>query len=254
MPDLRPPTSEIQNPTPEIRPPKSDLRPSVIFFDLAQTLVTTAAQSPRRLLASRLALSEKQTKKVGRLIMTYPAIEPSSLTQALKGILIDYDQRRLEEVLEEVWKEQLRCVRVIDGALPVLEALKAKGLKLGLLSNTWHPLYVSLLANHPELAALLDYSVMSYRVGWKKPSREIFQHALTAAAAPAEQCWMIGDSYELDIEPALQAGMHTIWILRRPEEERPLLAQVLRGEKPRPDWSVAQLNEIPACFAQKGAL
>lgn len=243
-PQARLPTSpsEIRNPF------------GVIFFDLAQTLVTTAAQSPRRLVASRLALSEKETRKVGRLIMTNPALDPSSLAQSLNEVLTEYDQPQLEQVLEEVWEDQRRSVRAIDGAIPVLATLKAKGYRLGLLSNTWHPLYSSFLGNCPEMAELLDYSVLSYRLGWKKPSREIFQHALAETNASAEQCWMIGDSYELDIEPALRAGMHTIWVLHSPEKERPLLAQVLRGEKPLPDWAVSHLNEVLVCFSQKGPL
>jgi HAD superfamily hydrolase (TIGR01549 family) len=239
----------------EIRNPKSEIRTAgVLFFDLGQTLVTTAAQSPRRLVASNLALSEKETRMVGQLIMTNPASEPSSLAKALHGILIDHDQDHLERVLTKVWEEQQRCVRPIDGAARVLEALKAKGFRLGLLSNTWHPLYASFLNNCQEIAELMDYSVLSYRLGWKKPSLQIFHRALAEADAPAERCWMIGDSYELDIEPALMAKMHAIWVLHRPEVERPLLAQVLRGEKPRPDWSVAHVHEVLACFSRKGPL
>jgi len=259
--DFHLPTSDIQNQTSNIAPPKSDIRyptsnasPSVVFFDLAQTLVTTTALSPRRLVASRLGLSEKQTRMVGRLIMTHPATEPSSLAQALKKILADVEQWQLERVLEEIWEEQHRCLRVIDRAPSVMATLKSKGFRLGLLSNTWHPLVTTFLERYPEMASLLDHLVLSYRLGWKKPSAEIFRHALTLANAPAEQCWMIGDSYELDIEPALMAGMHAIWVLRHPEKEPTLLAQVLRGDKPPPDSSVVHLGEIMAYFTEKGPL
>lgn len=260
-PDIRNPTSDIAHrtshtryPKPDIRYPISNTSPPVVFFDLAQTLVTTTALSPRRLVASRLGLSEKQTKTVGRLIMTHPATEPSSLAQALKKILADVEQWQLEKVLEEVWEEQHRCLRVIDGAPSVMATLKSKGCRLGLLSNTWHPLYTTFLERYPEMASLLDHIVLSYRLGWKKPSAELFRHALTSANAPAEQCWMIGDSYELDIEPALMAGMHAIWVLRHPEKEPTLLAQVLRGDKPPPDSSVVHLREIMAYFREKGPL
>ncbi len=253
MPDP-PATLPGPHPKPHIRNPQSETRNpfQVIFFDLAQTLVTTGAQSPRRLVASKLALSEKEAKRVGRLMMTDPALDPSSLAQVLKGVLPGYDLSRLEQVLTEVWEDQHRRVQAIDGALSVLATLKAKGFKLGLLSNTWHPLYSSFLGKCPEMAGLLDYAILSYRLGWKKPCREIFQFALAQADAPAEQCWMIGDCYELDIEPALMAGMRTAWVLHSPEKERPMLAQVLRGEKPLPDWTVTHLKEILPCFLQKG--
>jgi HAD superfamily hydrolase (TIGR01509 family) len=226
----------------------------VIFFDMGQTLVTGAAQSPRRLVASRFDLSEKETRKVGRLIMTHPAAEPSSLAQALKEILVDHEQPQLQNGLEEVWAEQFLCVKEIDGATSVLRLLKASGFKLGLLSNTWHPLFAGFRGSCREMAGLVDYFVLSYRLGFKKPSPELFRQALAQTGESAGSCWMVGDSYELDIEPALAVGMHAIWVLRSPEREKTLLAQVLRGEKPRPDWAIAHLEEIPTFFSLKGLL
>lgn len=52
----------------------SNLRLQVIFFDMGQTLVTGTALSARRLLASRLALSEKETRKVGQCIAFYSPV------------------------------------------------------------------------------------------------------------------------------------------------------------------------------------
>jgi HAD superfamily hydrolase (TIGR01509 family) len=230
------------------------LTPRVIFFDMGQTLVTGAGQSPRRMVASRFGLSEKQTRKIGRLIMTHPAAEPSSLAQALKGILVDHEQQHLQKGLEEVWAEQCRCVKEIDGATSALRALKASGFKLGLLSNTWHPLFAGFCGSCREMAELVDYSVLSYRLGCKKPSPDLFKQALAVTGAPAGSCWMVGDSYELDIEPALAVGMHAIWVLRGPEREKTLLAQVLRGDKPHPDWAITHLEEIPIFFSSKGLL
>jgi FMN phosphatase YigB (HAD superfamily) len=98
------------------------------------------------------------------------------------------------------------------------------------------------------MAALVDHFVLSYRLGFKKPSPELFRRALELSGAPPERCWMVGDSYELDIEPAKASGMHTIWVVRAPEKEKTLLARVMRGEKPRPDWSVVHLEEILEFF------
>lgn len=226
----------------------------VIFFDMGQTLVTRAGQSPRRLLASRLGLSEKETRRVGRLIMTHSAIDPSSLAEALKLVLVDHEPQHLRDTLEEIWAEQRRCVREIDGATSVLRNLKAQGFRLGVLSNTWHPLYAGFCENCPEMTQLVDYFVLSYHLGCKKPSPDLFRQATEQAGEPAERCWMVGDSYELDIEPALTYGMRAIWVLRFPEREKDLLAGVLRGHKPHPDWSVVHLEEILELFTRKGPL
>jgi HAD superfamily hydrolase (TIGR01549 family) len=211
---------------------------------MGQTLVTGGLLSPRRLIASRLALSEKETRKIGRLIMTHPATEPSLLARALRGILKDREEVELQRVLEEVWAEQCLCVKEMDDATRVLKTLKTQGFMLGLLSNTWHPLYSGFCMNCPEMAELFDYLVLSFRLGYKKPSVNMFFQALEQAGVAPERCCMVGDSYELDMEPALALGMVAIWVLHNPEKEKMCLAQVMRGERTRPDWSVAHLAEI----------
>ncbi len=226
----------------------------VIFFDMGQTLVTGAVQSPRRILAARLGLSEKETRRAGRLIMTQPAIEPQALARALKTVLVDREQQHLQDVLEGIWEEQRRCVKELDDATSILGILKTRGFQLGLLSNTWHPLFTGFRENCPEMAGLVDYFILSYRLGCKKPSPDLFRQALEQSGEPAERCWMVGDSYELDIEPAMASGMRAVWVVRAPEKEKTLLARVLRGEKPRPDWSVTHLEEILELFSRKGPL
>jgi HAD superfamily hydrolase (TIGR01509 family) len=226
--------------------------PRVIFFDMGQTLIAGGSLSPRRLVGSRLALSERETKKVGRLIMTHPATEPSSLAYALRGILLDREPRGVQTVLEEVWTEQTRGVQELDDATMVLRILKEKGFTLGLLSNTWHPLYLGFCSKCPEMAELFDHFILSFRLGCKKPSLEIYRRALAQTGGNPDQCWMVGDSYELDMEPALAMGMHGIWVLHHPEREKTLLSQVINGQKSRPDWSVNHLAEILDYFARKG--
>jgi hypothetical protein len=42
--------------------------------------------------------------------------------------------------------------------------------------------------------------------------------------------------------------MRTLWVLCRPERERSVLAEILRSEKPGPDWVVQSLDEILPLF------
>jgi FMN phosphatase YigB (HAD superfamily) len=224
------------------------VRPQVIFFDIGQTLVTGAEQSARRLLASRLRLNEKETKVVGRLIMTYHITEPGQLAGALKKMLPDKEPYWLHDVVDTVWSDQITCIREIAGATSLLASLKAMGVKLGLISNIWHPFYQGFCQSYPEMAELFDYAFLSYKVGEKKPSLDLYRKAVQAAGRPASECWMVGDTYELDMEPARKVGMKTLWILCRPERERALLAQALRGEKPAPHWVVEELGEVLPYF------
>jgi FMN phosphatase YigB (HAD superfamily) len=220
----------------------------VVFFDLGQTLVTGAAWSSRRLLATRLQLNEKQTKRVGRMIMTLPQVSPGAVAAALCRVLPDKDPNQVGSVLLDLWQEQTACARTIPGATARLQGLKQMGLKLGVISNTWHPFYQGVRDTCPEIMELMDYQWLSYQVGLKKPRLDLFYYAIEKTGAPAASCWMVGDTYELDMEPAAQAGMRTLWVLNRPEREKALLVEVLRGKKPRPDWTVQDLTEVLAFF------
>jgi FMN phosphatase YigB (HAD superfamily) len=123
------------------------------------------------------------------------------------------------------------------------------GIRLGIISNTWHPFYSGFLRSCPELSVHFDHRILSYREGCKKPSTVLFRRALQEAGESPHSCWMIGDSYELDIEPAMKIGMRTIWLLHHPEKEIPLLAKVLRGEKRSPDQVFEDLEQIRTYFS-----
>jgi HAD superfamily hydrolase (TIGR01549 family) len=224
---------------------------TAIFFDVGQTLVTGMEQSARRILGSRLHLSEKQTRQVGRMIMTHPAEDVKSMAEALAGILPEHDPVHLLSVTEILWQEQTECVREVEGAAQLLESLKTMGFPLGVISNTWHPFYQGFCRNCRDIVDKLDHTVLSYRLGMKKPSVDLFTHAANLADVSTSSCWMIGDSYELDVEPSQKAGMRGIWLLCRPERERSLLAQVIRGDRQGPCWAAENLQDLLPFFQEK---
>jgi HAD superfamily hydrolase (TIGR01549 family) len=224
------------------------VRGRVIFFDIGHTLVTGADRSPRRLLGARLRLSEKDTKRVGQAIMTHPSTEPEGLATVLEEILPQRDRAETALAVKQVWEEQIQCVKEIEGATLLLRSLKAAGYRLGIISNIWHPFYQGFCEACDQLSPLVDYNLLSYRMGCKKPSPDLFNEAVRRTGESASSCWMVGDSYELDIQPASRAGMKTVWVLTRPEKEKPILAQILRGEIPPPDWATDNLPELYSFF------
>lgn len=218
--------------------------PNVVFFDIGHTLISGAAQSPRRLLGASLNLTEKETKRVGKLIMTHPAQTPEQLAEAVGMLLPNHSPDTIRREIETIWEDQIHCVREIPGATETLARLKQAGIRLGVVSNIWHPFYLGFKNNCPNLHALLDFQILSYRQGIKKPAPELYRKALAAAGTAADRCWMVGDSCELDMEPAAKIGMHTLWILCRPERERALLVDLLCALKPGPDLVVESIRQV----------
>jgi HAD superfamily hydrolase (TIGR01549 family) len=224
------------------------MKVQVVFFDIGNTLALTADQSARQMFAARLQLTDKETKTLGRLIMTHPAESPDELLEALVPALPRHAPEQIHAAVSTIWQQQGSCPREIPGAHSLLLGLKQLGLKVGVISNTWYPAYQGFRLNCGHLTDLLDFVFLSYQQRCKKPSLNIFQRAIDAVGCPPEACWMIGDSYELDLETARSLGMQTLWVLRRPERERSLLASILRRERPGPDWAVSELDEVLPLF------
>lgn len=223
-----------------------------IFFDIGDTLATGFEISARRVLAAGLDLSEKEIKRAGRLMMTCPAEAPAHLAGMLAKILPDHRPALIEDVIASLWDAQYGCIRPLPGAADLLEALKTDGFHLGVISNTWHPAFLGFQQACASMLERLDSVTLSYREGCKKPSLAIYRRALESTGADPGKCWMVGDSYELDMEPARLAGMKTVWVLSRPEREKVTLVEIINGERNKPDSVVSGLDELMDFHKREG--
>jgi putative hydrolase of the HAD superfamily len=90
-----------------------------------------------------------------------------------------------------------------EDALPVLEDLRARGLKLGLVSNTSRDID-AFVAHH---GLDVDAAIASGAHGWVKPHRSIFLTLLERLGVEPLRAAMVGDSPQDDIEGARAIGM-----------------------------------------------
>jgi putative hydrolase of the HAD superfamily len=104
----------------------------------------------------------------------------------------------------------------------LLEALRARGLRLGLVSNAFDPGW--LLHRDLEelgLAGRLDFAVFSSETGKRKPHPAIFERALEALDAAPEEAMFVGDRLYEDIRGAGELGMTTVQALWFRADEHP---------------------------------
>lgn len=95
----------------------------------------------------------------------------------------------------------------------LLEELRGKGVRMGLISN-WDSRLEGILEG-TGLTAFLDPVVISSLVGYSKPHRRIFEIALEKLGSTAEEAVHVGDSYRDDIEGAKGVGMPAVLIDRK---------------------------------------
>jgi putative hydrolase of the HAD superfamily len=98
-----------------------------------------------------------------------------------------------------------------DDALPVLEELRAHGLKLGLVSNTGRNL--DEFVAHHRLA--VDAAIGSGAFGRTKPHPTIFRAVLDRLEVDPGDAAMVGDSIEDDVEGARATGIPRAFLLDR---------------------------------------
>jgi putative hydrolase of the HAD superfamily len=90
--------------------------------------------------------------------------------------------------------------------------LHARGIKLGLISNT-HRCLAS-FQSHFELDGLISVALSSSDHGFMKPHPSIFRAALELMQVRAGDAAMVGDSLAHDVLGARQAGMQGILLTR----------------------------------------
>ena len=104
-----------------------------------------------------------------------------------------------------------------DDVPEVLRALAARGIRIGLISNS-HRCLAS-FQSHFELQGLVSAAVSSSQHGYLKPHPSIFQAALQLLGVPAGEAVMVGDSVGQDIAGARRAGMRAVLVRRGAADE-----------------------------------
>jgi putative hydrolase of the HAD superfamily len=111
----------------------------------------------------------------------------------------------LQDATEDYW-------RAFDFTPAVLERLKQKGYRLGIISN-WDPSAKSILTRQ-GLADYFDQIIISSEVGFEKPDERIFHLALQRAGVSASECLYVGDNYYDDALGSMKVGMPSVIINR----------------------------------------
>jgi putative hydrolase of the HAD superfamily len=111
--------------------------------------------------------------------------------------------------IEQGW-ERSENFELYEDVLPVLEELRAQGVKLALVSNGIRDLTEFVAYHRLSVDAIVD----SRSHGRVKPHPTIFRVALERLEVAPDEAVMIGDSVEDDIEGARALGMRAILVDR----------------------------------------
>ena len=132
------------------------------------------------------------------------------------GVKLSFDEAIR---FQRTYESYQRDIRLTEGTMQMLDACKASGIPMGILTNgtsegQWRKVRtLGLLRWFREEDVLV-----SGEIGVRKPAREAFDYAAAHFGVEPGKCWYVGDSYANDIEPAPAAGWHVVWFNHRGNE------------------------------------
>ena len=218
-----------------------------IAFDMDGTLWDFDAAMRRALGKTLLELQRFEPEAAATLDVDRVVAIRERVENKLRGVVSDLNEIRLgsfKQVLREIGRpddalasrlcdvyltHQSAGKKLFDDVLPTLDALKHR-YTLGLVSNG------NSYAEHFGLEGLIGFAVYAQdHGGVQKPDPALFHIALNEAGCSARELVHVGDSLEIDVAGARNAGVKSVWLNRNGSGARPDIT---------PDAEIASLREL----------
>jgi putative hydrolase of the HAD superfamily len=120
----------------------------------------------------------------------------------------DDDVRLFLRAAQDVWSTHYSLAASTHA---LLEALRERGLRLALVSNTASPQWLlQPVLERQGIVERVDAVVLSSEVGKRKPHPAIFERALAELGVEADEALFVGDRLETDILGASRLGIRTL--------------------------------------------
>jgi HAD superfamily hydrolase (TIGR01509 family) len=183
-----------------------------VLFDWSNTLVSFTWDDELLATGHRAALGRDDpdfSRRYREVVLGNTARRPYAELLAELGVA---DPDAFIDAEHEAW---LPAHEILAAGQALLEALRSRGLKTGLVGNSWPdpPRVLRADVERYGLAPYLDVQVWSEEVGVRKPDPEIFLYALAELGVEPEAAMYVGDRVETDVAGAARVGMTTVQAL-----------------------------------------
>lgn len=127
-----------------------------------------------------------------------------------------YSEDILKKIADKRTAIKVECFKHLhEEIIPMLEALKQRGIKLGLISNCFSE--EAVVIRNSVLFPYFDGVCLSYEQGIQKPDKEIYRRCMEQLDVIPEECVYVGDGGSFELETAGELGMRAVqavWYLR----------------------------------------
>jgi putative hydrolase of the HAD superfamily len=207
---------------------------------VAEDVAASHGVETERLLTAYIEQSETFWKGLSadRLGTPLVALRASMWRAAL--VVCGIDDPALAERCGHAYNDYRRgLLQLWPGAAELLARLRAKGLRLALITNGFaetHREKIALLA----LEDVFDEVFIADEVGMVKPDPRLFRLAAERLGVAPEACAMVGDRFDRDVVGAHAVRMFTVWMNVRGESVPP--------DGPQPGAIVERIDDVEAAL------
>lgn len=143
-----------------------------------------------------------------------------AVVHMLRTLGAEATDEQLERYRQLQWQCHQRDLRLRDGVLDTLQALRDRGLHVGMVSNIDED-QLDHLVGATGLQPYFDSLLSSERAGACKPAPPIFAEALRRAGCAPAEALFVGDTLLQDVAGAKRAGMRAALIWHRDDSTPP---------------------------------
>jgi len=150
---------------------------------------------------------------------------------------LDVDRIDIHQILVIYDWGPLPGVAPFEDTIQVLEELRRRGYKIGLLTNSFLPMWMrDVELEAYDLIQYLDARLTAADVGYLKPHPYIYQRTLELLGTTPEKAVFVGDRPQNDIAGANDSGLISV-LMNPPHLDRDLNGVV-------PDYTITTLTEL----------
>jgi putative hydrolase of the HAD superfamily len=181
-----------------------------VIFDLWDTLVEWPPGEGERIVALLAGLSSLPVERFEpQLNASYRALNTTPLTDAFRSLGIA--ERHLATAVAAYHDLARRTLRLRPGGREALDALRGRGLALGMISVCSED--VPALWPDTDLAGLFDVETFSATCGLMKPDPAIYLLTLEALGVAPGECLFVGDGANDELAGAARVGIEPVLYL-----------------------------------------
>lgn len=238
-------------------PTMKRFRVQSVVFDLFHTLVDPDAYRPEGFVRAYKIADVLGVADRDAFVDWWREMEAERHVNGSKKVVLYADEYLLEHAGRRCTSRQLAEVDRIWGqmhdrallspeseVLAVLEGLRRRGVKLGLLSNI-DEREAACWAQSP-LSSFFDVACLSFEIGRSKPSREAYSMVLSRLGADASSSVYVGDGSHDELRGAKEAGFGLVVFMKGfISRSRTRPPATIKKREDASDATIASLKELP---------